>query len=121
MWNGTECIIHPAKYKYTSDMGEISGFGGEYEEACRNMVIAGLEWLDMHPNADPKFHGYAGIYGIIDEDNNDAKELGKVVENACDGCSGAMYQVSISHILYIKNNGWDKYVDRMRMREGSKS
>ena len=59
--------------EYTKDMGEISGFGGGYEEACRKMVLAGLDWFDANPDADPQFHGYEGIYGIITEDNDDAK------------------------------------------------
>jgi hypothetical protein len=105
-----------SKYQYTKEMGEISGFGGDYEVDCRNMVIAGLEWLDEHPNADPKFHGFKGIYGVIEEDNQDAKDLSDVVINACDGCSGAMHQATIGHILHIKEFGWGKYVEEMTIK-----
>jgi hypothetical protein len=59
--------------QFTDDMREISGFGGGYEQQCRAMVLAGLDWLDAHPDADPKFHGYSGVYGIATEDNDDAK------------------------------------------------
>lgn len=29
---------------------EISGFGGGYEDACRRMTIAAVEWLRKHPD-----------------------------------------------------------------------
>lgn len=47
-----------AKYEYTEGMGEISGFGGDYEQQCRAMVIAGVEWFDEHPDANPRFRGW---------------------------------------------------------------
>ena len=28
---------------------EISGFGGDYEQACRDMTKAGVLWLREHP------------------------------------------------------------------------
>jgi hypothetical protein len=101
------------KYEWQEGMGEISGFGGGYETTCRNMLIAGLEWLDKNPEANPLFHGYKGIYGVISEDNEDAKELTRVVIDASgNDCTGAMHQAVISSILWIKNHSWDEYVKR---------
>ena len=106
-------------YEYTSDMGEISGFGGDYEAMCRKMVIAGMEWWDEHPDADPQFHGFKGIYGIIEEDNDDAKALTKAVVAPSDGgCTGAMHQAAIGHVLFARKNGWAKYQEKMREPEG---
>lgn len=108
------------EYQYTDDMAEISGFGGGYEEGCRKMVVAGLKWFDEHPDADPKFHGYEGIYGVISEDNEDAKQLTEVMVAAPGehGCTGAMHQATVGHVLHIRAVGWDKYVEEMR--EGDK-
>ncbi|QDV34964.1 hypothetical protein [Tautonia plasticadhaerens] len=105
----------PQKYKFTPAMREISGFGGAYEECCRRMLIAALEWLDGHPEADPRFTGYSNVYDVIDEDNEDAKALSKA---ACDaagefGTTGAMHQAVISSALWIKTHGWDAYLERM--------
>ena len=101
--------------QYTDDMDEISGFGGGYEAACRAMVLAGLDWLDAHPDADPKFHGLEGIYGIIQEDNADAKALSDAVVAASSGdCTAAMHQAAIGHIFWIRNNGWEKYAEESR-------
>jgi hypothetical protein len=107
-------------YDFTPEMGEISGFGGGYEETCRSMLKAGLEFWDRMeerkydgPPFDPKFHGFQGVYGIIAEDNDDAKALSEAVVAVASGCSGAMHQAVISSIFYIRTNGWDAYVTEM--------
>lgn len=103
---------------WTDDMGEISGFGGGYENVCRAMVLAGIQWIDEHPDADPKFHGYNGIYGIITEDNDDAKALTAAVVAAANGdCTGAMHQASVGHVMAYKRLGWDEYSKQLRERE----
>ena len=109
------------KYSYTDDMAEISGFGGGYEATCRAMVVAGLKWFDEHPGASPEFRGYSGIYGVINEENSDAKELTKAVIEASGGdCTGAMHQATISHILWIHNHSWDQYAAESRERRKAK-
>lgn len=95
---------------------EISGFGGGYEKVCREMLVAGLDWLEKNPKANPLFHGFKGIVGVIAEDNKDADELSKAVLNGRD-CTGAMHDAVISHILYIKNNSLDKYLETMNKNE----
>jgi len=102
------------KYEFEDGMAEISGFGGSYEAACRKMIETGLNWFDEHPNADPQFVAYTGIYGIIDAANEDAKELSKVVLESVDDCTGAMYQATISHIMHIHKVGWETYVREMK-------
>ncbi len=101
------------KYEFTEEMGEISGFGGSYEQGCRNMLNAALVWFDDNPNAKPEFTGYKNIYGIINENNEDAQALSDVVGNTEPDCTGAMHQAVISRVLWIKENGWDAYVKRM--------
>lgn len=90
-------------------MGEISGFGGAYEEACRNMVYAGIVWLEKHPGADLKAHSYRNVYGILTADSDDAKALEKAVVSVCPDCSGAMHHATMAACLYIAANGWEKY------------
>ena len=111
---------HMSKYQYTDDMKEISGFGGGYEATCRAMVVAGLEHLDQHPAEDPQFHGYKGVYGVITEDNAAAKALSDVVVKASNGdCTGAMRQAAISHVLWIRKNGWNRYCAEMTERKAN--
>lgn len=107
------------EYMYTEEMGEISGMGGDYEKTCQNMVIGGVKWFEDHPDANPQFHGFKGIYGICLEDNQDARDLSKAVEKAAGeyGCSGAMHQASIAHILHIKAVGWQRYTEEMKERD----
>ncbi len=103
--------------EYTDDMREISGFGGGYEDMCRQMVLAGLDWLDANPTADPKFRSYSNIYGVIDEENDDAKALTAAIVAPSKGdCSGAMHQAVVYHVLFIKKNGWEKYCEEMRKK-----
>ncbi len=104
-------------YEFTPEMGEISGFGGGYEEACRTMLKGACEWLDSHPDADPRFHSYQNIEGVISEDNQDAKSLSKATTKLVDDCSGAMKQATISAALWIHKNGWDAYVTKMSKRQ----
>lgn len=107
-----------AKYHYTPDMGEISGLGGGYEDACRAMVIAGLEWADAKGNVDPRYKEFEGIYGLTTGENADAKELQGVMHKASnDDCTGAMMQACLSHVMFVLKNGWDKYVIEMTERK----
>jgi hypothetical protein len=118
-------VADAPKYVFTDDMREISGFGGGYEAACRAMVVAGLEWFDAHPAAKPEFHGFKGVYGILAEDNDDAKALSKAMVAAAEplgGATGAMHQATVAHALKIREMGWDWYVvemRKMRAAEGS--
>ena len=97
--------------QHTDEMGEISGFGGGYEQCCRDMLHAGVKWLEEHPQADPKFRAYSGVYGLIMEDNAEGKQLtGAVIKAAKGEATGAMHQAVIGRLLFIKKSGWDEYV-----------
>lgn len=109
------------KYVWREGMGEISGFGGGYEDTCRAMVRAGCEWLDAHPEAKPEFRGYKNIYGIISEENDDAKALTKAIVDASGGdCTGAMHQASVTHVLQIHAHDWEWYCAEMSKQDSDK-
>jgi hypothetical protein len=116
--------------QWSDDMGEISGFSGGYEAVCRAMVLAGIQWVDENPSADPRFHGYKGVYGVLCEDNDDAKAMvkammdapvlldgKKIQERAGDDCTGAMHQASCGHVMAYKRLGWDEYCKKLRERK----
>lgn len=106
------------KYQWEDGMGEISGFGGGYEEACQKMLFAGLAWLDEHPTAEPKFRSAPGVYGLLDTENDDAREMSKAIVSAVEeDCTGAMHQAAVSHCLFVRRKGWDEYVAQMKSRE----
>ena len=108
------------QYQFNDNMDEISGFGGEYEATCRKMLTAALEWLDVHPDANPQFSGFKGIYGVIKDDNGDGEALSNAaIAGAGEfGPTGAMHQAVISAALWIKTNGWNAYVKAMTHPEG---
>jgi len=108
------------KYVFEEDMAEISGLGGGYEQNCRKMLKAGLEYMDEHPECEPIFKGHKGIYGVLSNDNEDAKKLSDVVISATNDCTGAMHQAVITTILWIRKNGWDDYVLAMKKAKKEK-
>jgi hypothetical protein len=96
------------KYPWTPEMGEISGFGGGYENACRDMVYAGLAWLATRPSAD-----------LSSSKTDDAKALERVILAAVPDCSGAMHGATMNAIAFIAKHGWDKYREAMTKRTAS--
>jgi hypothetical protein len=109
------------KYAFSDDMGEISGFGGSYEDACRRMVVAGLEWLDAHPESAPKFSEYKNVFGVINEEGEDAKALMTAMVAPAPDCTGAMVHACVHHLLYIRKNGWAAYVEQSKKRKSEEA
>lgn len=115
------------KYEWVEGMGEISGFGtmGEggqrYEEACSKMLLAGLLWLDEHPTADPQFKGFEGVFGVLLDDNDDAKALSKAVTAPVPDCSGAMHQAAIQHCLFVELGAESTEEQRAAARRAAKA
>ncbi|MDR1718021.1 MAG: hypothetical protein LBS20_19465 [Prevotella sp.] len=106
------------KYSYTNNCREISGFGGGYEEACRKMVISGMLWFDENPSANPKFHTYKNVYGIVSEDNPKAESLtDTMAKSVGNNCTGAMMQAAVSHVLFAAKHGWEEYIKEMEKKE----
>lgn len=96
---------------WAADGGEISGFGGAYEDHCRKMLKGALEWLDANPSADPAFKGWKGIHGVIVESNKDALALTKAIEVAGNhDLTGAMHHAVVNCAIFIKARGWDEFV-----------
>ena len=104
-----------SKYEFTNEMGEISGFGGDYEQACRKMVIAGVEYLEKNKNIDFSFKEYENIYGILAETSEDTDKIIKAMIAANDdfGATGGMVQATLNHVKFIYEKGWNKYVETM--------
>ena len=106
-------ILHP-RFATTNSMGEISGFGGSYELACRAMLKSGLYWLEANPNLEPHYRGFENVYGIMQGDNEDAKAMDDAMMKPVKGhgVSGAMHQAVASRLLWIKVHTWEEYVEK---------
>jgi hypothetical protein len=103
-----------SKYQYTKNCREISGFGGGYEDACRKMVVAGMEWLESHKDANPNFDQFKNVYGLTTNENDDMVAMQKAMNTAIGNeASGAMMQASTNHVLFAHKNGWGKYIEKM--------
>ena len=96
-------------------LGEISGFGGGYEQACRDMVVAGVKWLREHPYANLRARKVEDVYPDIWGGSKDFNEFQNALAAACkEGASGAMVCATTKHALFIYRNGWEKYCENMR-------
>lgn len=97
---------------------EISGFGGGYEQACRDMTKAGVIWLREHPEELAKWRQASREYRERTGNNHTPphvyppsyREFESVIVKACDDCTGAMYGASQGHAIAIFERGWDEYV-----------
>lgn len=104
-----------AEFDWTG-LKEISGFGGEYEETCRKMVKAGVEWLRAHPGADLRATHTPGVFPDLWGGTPDFKAFqDAMVEGGGDGdCTGAQVCVATHHAMLIHRKGWDEYAEMGR-------
>lgn len=103
--------------KNIKNIADISGFGKThpYEKACQSMLQKGWDWLQNRSNVKLKAYTYQGVYGILTPDSNEAKELSEVISTAVDGgCTGAMHQAVMQHLMYINKNGIDKWIKEIK-------
>lgn len=109
-----------SKYEFTPEMGEISGFGGGYEQCCQKMLIAALEWFDDNPDKDPKYKGHKQVFGLVLEDNDDAKELTATIIKASENeATGAMHHAVVNSALWIQAHSWEEWV-RLKIEKQKK-
>ena len=98
---------------------EISGFGGTYEQACRDMTKAGALWLRTHPEELSNWRKHRA-------ENPPSKslewkprylpsyeEFEKAIIDACPDSTGAMFGAAKSHAIAIYELGWDRYVAKV--------
>ncbi len=108
----------PPVYRHTPDMGEISGFGGGYEDCCQDMLEAGVKWLHEHAAADIKVLENPHIYGIIEEGTPETEALSEAVIAAAKGeATGGMHHAVMSRLAFIAQNGWGTYCDKLREKD----
>jgi len=90
---------------------DISGFGKEtdYEKACQKMLQAGYDWLCENKKPNLKAHTYENVYGILEPDSKDAKNLSNSILNSVPDCSGAMHQAVMSILFFISKAGVDEW------------
>jgi hypothetical protein len=99
------------KYQYTDKCRKMFCYGQVYEDACRRMVIAGMEWLDEHPDADIKIDTYNRIFDMTVPMADDIKKLEDVMSASAEcGNAGNVIQDTVNHVLYARKIGWDAYI-----------
>lgn len=100
---------------YDEEMGDMSGFGGGYEAACRVMVLAGADFLDKHPGFRVSAQEIEQVFGIVDAKDSMTAELMKAMNAAVGNtATGAMMHQAVLHVAWINGRGWDAYVAEMK-------
>lgn len=108
----------PERFRHTPEMGEISGFGGGYEECCQDMLEAGVLWLQEHPQPDLQGRTLTNVYGILLADSDDAKAMERIVIEAAKGeATGAMHHAVMSRLFVIAQKGWPWYIEELTKHE----
>jgi hypothetical protein len=100
------------RFQWTPLMREVSGFGGQYEQACRLAIRAGVEFLDSHPGEKPEFQMVKGVLGIAVPHNEIAKALAKAMAQSVSDFGGLtciMLHTCLDHVKWINLCGWDVY------------
>lgn len=99
-----------SEFEFTDKCREISGFGGDYEKACRDMVKAGMQWIKDNPGVELVYDGYWANH------NQPMQELESHVAKVNYGCTGAMVATTLNHIMFAHKNGWKAYIDQMELK-----
>ena len=111
-------------YRHTPEMGEISGFGGDYEKTCQDMLEAGVKWLEANKDKKKDLKGktFENVYGIFEADSEAAKDMEKAVMEPVkgQGATGAMHHAVMENLFYIAKVGWDKYVEECTAAKAKK-
>ena len=100
-------------YRHTPEMGEISGFGGTYEQTCQDMLENGMKWLVANPDSDVKAQEYPNIFGLASVSGEDGDSLENAILDGITNATGVMHHAVLNRLVWIKNNGWDKYVEEL--------
>lgn len=107
-------------FRHSTDMGEISGFGGSYEECCQDMLEAGVKWLNDRAGVDLAMSASPQIFGLLSADSDDAKALEGVILDAAKGeATGAMHHAVMARLGFIAKNGWPAYCAELRKRDNA--
>jgi len=105
------------QYEWNDEMDEVSGLGGEYEEACREMIAAGLQWLEDNDGPVVKFSGGQNVTARIGPAAGEIDDLREHMASVVEfDVTPSMLHVCVKHALYAYDIGWLSYTTRMEDR-----
>ena len=112
-------------YRHTPEMGQISGFGGVYEETCQQLLHNGAAWIANNPDKldDLRIGGlntrrpelgqtecdeeHGGVELVAVSDN--CKALHKAVLRNASNATSRMFCTVLHRLYLIAATGWDSY------------
>lgn len=97
---------------------DISGFGGDYEACCQQMLTAGLKFLSDRGGFDwSGYKQFTNVTGICIAENTDAKALDDAILAAPMvkefGATGAMHQAVVGHLHFIATHSYSAWLEEL--------
>lgn len=100
------------QYQYTINCRKISGLDEIQEENCRTLVKIGMDWINNNPNISISLDQLENLFGNNNIDNNsDIYLLKELLIQSIENVNDTMLQISMSHIVFAHNNGWENYIN----------
>lgn len=100
---------------------DLSGFGGDYENALQKMVWTGVEFLQKNNIKSFRSEQSPNLIGIAINQGETGKAFDKAILDCVKdyGASGAMHQYATNHARYIATHGYKKWFNELlEHREG---
>lgn len=94
---------------------DLSGFGGDYENALQLMVWTGVEFLQKNNIKSFRSEQSPNIIGIAINQGETGEAFDKAILDCVKdyGASGAMHQYATNHARYIATHGYKKWFNEL--------
>lgn len=96
-----------------SGMAMVSTF---FEECVRKMIIAGMEWLEAHPQSAPRFGRVIGadVEAMTSTNAAAATLQVEMLKAAPKGSTADMMKTAVNNVRAAKILGWDRYLEHLQ-------
>jgi hypothetical protein len=96
--------------------GICGGYGVEADEMTKTAIIAGIKYLEEHPDVHPVciVDKNSVSFPPQTKENKDMKFLRSVVSPLMYGGSGAMYEHALSMVMYWVKHGSEDFLEQLR-------
>ena len=101
-----EVLERRKKFNEPMQTVEIGGMGPQYEDACQTLMLRMWKYMDEHPELEEKVKA-------LEEGKDIPLEIYHAFDEIVDDInpSGAQYNAALLHALYIKREGYKKWLE----------
>jgi hypothetical protein len=96
----------------------LSGFPAGYENQCQILLWNGIKMIEEEKEfaerALKQFTSFQNVFGLVNPEGNEAKQFEKRLLEGTKDVTGAMVHQVINNLIYIAQNGKEKWLDTVR-------